>query len=190
MKPDTPDRLEAEIQLNVWESRMTKGLTPLTAMAAFRAITKGSLEAKNPNGTNKSIRVAFNLEDDGDHTLFKSDTDTHGREFKGQQRPHDFMQDRADRLGWIPHVLLEPDAIYLDNRNYNNLVYVCSTLQDEQFLVVIHKQDAPKGSFFYVTALGKSAPEWEEDKRGRRYSRLLPAKGKAKTQKKGQRTGF
>lgn len=161
---------------------MTTGLTHLTAMAAFRSIVQGgSLPSQNPRGAHmKPIRVAFDVSDvgDGDHILFKSASDTHGRAFKGQHRPEDFQQDRADRLGWIPHVLMEPDAIYSDTKAYNDLAYVYSTLDGEEFVILIHERDTPQGSFYFVTGYGMTSVEWEEKKR-RRFTRYKPNKARS-----------
>lgn len=161
---------------NPWVARMTVGLDHLTAIPEFcKVVQGGSLPAQNPRGGHlKPVRVAFDLVIDADHILFKSPGDTHGRQNKGQHLPQDFQQARADRLGWIPHVLLKPDAIYADKRSHGDFGYVSKTLPGEEFLIVIHEKETPRGACYFITAYEMTLEEWAA-KRQERFIKVYPA---------------
>jgi len=173
---------------NPWIARMTLGLDHLSAIAEFQTVVqRGSLPAQNPRGSHlKPIHVAFDLTIDADHILFKAPGDTHGRQNKGQRLPQDFQQARADRLGWIPHVLLNPDAIYADLKAFGDFAYVCNTLPNEQFFIVIHEKETPKGTCYFVTAYAMTSEEWAA-KRQARFTKAYPAKSTSGKQGGGRK---
>lgn len=161
----------------VWTSRMSLGLSFQTAPLEFsRIVGMGDLPACNPRGPNlKSIRVAFDLARDADHVLFKSPGDTHGRKNAMQGRAEDFLQDRADRLGWLPFVLSQPDAVYADKAKRGDYVYVCQTLPGEEFAVIVHEVYGRR-SHFFITAYPLTQEEWKDKRRG--FTKLWPQKTK------------
>src|SRR5580658_10074637 len=113
-----------------WLGSMTHGFDHLTAPPEFARVCQGgSLIACHPYGLDKKpIRVAIDVARDADHFLFKKADDTHSRWNAMMQLPADFQQDRSDRMGWIPEVLRELDAIYADKREFGTFLFVCRTL--------------------------------------------------------------
>lgn len=176
MPDEDPKNLRDE---SFWLSLMTLGLDHQSAAEVFRISTNdGNLIACNPRGPHlKPIRVTFDVERDADHILFKGSDDTHGRENPMSGHPEDFQQERADRIGWIAEVLLRPEAIYEEIRKPRSYAYLCRTLPNEQFLVVIFEVTLPR-SHYFITAFRIEEGDWIRKRRG--YRKHFPHKSKKK----------
>lgn len=156
-----------------WHELLRSRITPEEAWEAALGLMAKPLLAMHPDGLEQKVRVVFsNPERDADHILYKSKEDAHGRAHAMQRRPEDFQKERAERLLWMPEVLLHPDAVYRDEAA-RKFVYIRSTLPGEEYAVVVETTPM-RGTRTFVTAYPLDLNLWKEQRK--RYRRSWPKK--------------
>jgi len=157
---DEPLHYEQWAALIKVQADSTAALAAFKVMARARSLRPNDelpfQRAHHPTlGTGRPIAVQIDLTEprgDHDHCLFKSDEDEDGRKYAGQRRPHDYLPDRAERIGFIPQTLLDPDDIYQEKDKPWRLHYICRTGPKEYFVVILHKREKGEPRYSLRTA--------------------------------------